>query len=305
MSAEVPISREPCAAPGKSAKLRTCARPSTRTVRSTIFARKSCLLYVCAAQRKIDDIRTNRVVCAPPLSGEETRSLRLSSPRTTKLADDMPWFRRKMKTEMRDKKLQRVDIPHVGKEDTVVPKDLLDIRHNLEKRIVEYIKTEQDAQADELMSSLADLYMRCNKERHLADTKRHSEDTMRHFPDTKYVGAVLLPEVLKERFHVQTRVRRTHDFDKGCSTEGVFGVDERFVFNKALVSLAGGYGSGREVSASGRLSDVYAYFDLSTAVGHSEPKEGLLRAIQYGLHKVKGISMEAAQALMEEGPLTP
>ncbi|KAI8495439.1 hypothetical protein Bbelb_268940 [Branchiostoma belcheri] len=66
---------------------------------------------------------------------------------------------------------------------------------------------------------------------------------------------------------------------EGCSTEGVFGVDERFVFNKALVSLAGGYGSGREVSASGRLSDVYAYFDLSTAVGHSEPKEGLLRVM--------------------------
>ncbi|KAI8522032.1 hypothetical protein Bbelb_017860 [Branchiostoma belcheri] len=37
--------------------------------------------------------------------------------------------------------------------------------------------------------------------------------------------------------------------------------------------------SGREVSASGRLSDVYAYFDLSTAVGHSEPKEGLLRVM--------------------------
>ncbi|KAI8486124.1 hypothetical protein Bbelb_362240 [Branchiostoma belcheri] len=38
-------------------------------------------------------------------------------------------------------------------------------------------------------------------------------------------------------------------------------------------------GSGREVSASVRLSDVYAYFDLSTAVGHSEPKEGLLRVM--------------------------
>ncbi|KAI8491008.1 hypothetical protein Bbelb_314270 [Branchiostoma belcheri] len=67
--------------------------------------------------------------------------------------------------------------------------------------------------------------------------------------------------------------------EEGCSTEGVFGVDERFVFNKALVTLAGGRGSGREVSASGRLSDVYAYFDLSTAVGHSEPKEGLFRVM--------------------------
>ncbi|KAI8517682.1 hypothetical protein Bbelb_036990 [Branchiostoma belcheri] len=66
---------------------------------------------------------------------------------------------------------------------------------------------------------------------------------------------------------------------QGCSREGVFGVDERFVFNKALVTLAGGRGSGREVSASRRLSDVYAYFDLSTAVGHSEPKEGLLRVM--------------------------
>ncbi|KAI8520605.1 hypothetical protein Bbelb_003590 [Branchiostoma belcheri] len=37
--------------------------------------------------------------------------------------------------------------------------------------------------------------------------------------------------------------------------------------------------SGREVSASERLSDVYAYFDLSTAVGHSEPKEGLFRVM--------------------------
>ncbi|KAI8514298.1 hypothetical protein Bbelb_086220 [Branchiostoma belcheri] len=41
-------------------------------------------------------------------------------------------------------------------------------------------------------------------------------------------------------------------------------------------------GSGREVSASERLSDVYAYFDLSTAVGHSEPKEGLFRVMGSG-----------------------
>ncbi|KAI8488349.1 Fibrinogen- domains (FReDs) [Branchiostoma belcheri] len=151
---------------------------------------------------------------------------------------------------------------------------------------------------------------------------------------------------------VHRRSKRDTLESEGCSTEGVFGVDERFVFNKALVSLAGGYvrditrtkdilspcdesflpgqtsicsetciestgpsrrsprreglqihpyeaaernlgqtgadhtwraripgRSGREVSASGRLSDVYAYFDLSTAVGHSEPKEGLLRVM--------------------------
>ncbi|KAI8515757.1 hypothetical protein Bbelb_065700 [Branchiostoma belcheri] len=155
---------------------------------------------------------------------------------------------------------------------------------------------------------------------------------------------------------------------EGCSTEGVFGVDERFVFNKALVSLAGGRvrditrtkdilspcdesflpgqtsicsetciestgpsrrsprreglrihpyeaaernlgqradytwraripgRSGREVSASGRLSDVYAYFDLSTAVGHSEPKEGLLRVMGEIVRQKQWIKFAAVTA---------